>query len=305
MMAVLASSGVWFLVMLTGTSNGYSTMKALDPYSGYDVDFSGSAGGVPPSGLTEASPGSSSTYPVNQPAPYEQPEYIQPNAQMRQAPDHHNYMHTAPVYSQYDGGSTQLKPQVPPFQDNWAVQPPSPFLHRAPFPDDPRFASNPEPPGPHMSPPGSFYPVLQPGDLTYEERTYEHGDHDSESEEKIPPQYLPMAVPALNTLPIGSPLALHALLNRFRLGYPFVDYNLVSRRRRPGKYTLSTDNFEHGQNLRHDFLGTLDGTSTYSDPFRDPRSSKYFRRPVRHRVGRTGYGIDGAMALPGPTVELV
>lgn len=89
---------------------------ALDPYSGYDVDFSGSAGGVPPVGFTQGAPGSSSTYPVYQPAPYEQPEYIQPNAQMKQVPDHHNYMYTAPVYSQYDGGSTQSRPQVPPFQ---------------------------------------------------------------------------------------------------------------------------------------------------------------------------------------------
>lgn len=156
-----------------------------------------------------------------------------------------------------------------------------------------------------MSPPGPFFPVLQPGDFSYEERTYEHGDHDSESEEKSPPQYLPIAVPALNTLPIRSPLALQALLDRFRLGYPFVDYNLLGRRRRPGTYTLSTDDFEHGKNQWHDFLGTPDGTSKQLDPFRDPRSSKYLRRPVRQSVGKTGYSIDETMVSPSPTVELV
>lgn len=88
---------------------------ALDPYRAYDMDFSGSAGGLSPSGLQQAGPGSSSAYPVYQSAPYEQSEYIQPTAQLRQAPDH-NYMYTAPVYSQYDGGSTQLRPQVPPLQ---------------------------------------------------------------------------------------------------------------------------------------------------------------------------------------------
>lgn len=156
-----------------------------------------------------------------------------------------------------------------------------------------------------MSPPGPFVPVLQPGDFSYEERTYEHGDHDSESEEKIPLQYLPTAVPALNMLPISSPLALHALLNRFRLGYPFVDYNLLHRRRRPGTYIFSTDNLEHGKNHWHDFIGTPDGTSKQLDPFRDPMSSKYLRRPVPQSVGKAGYITDEAMASPSPAEELV
>ncbi|XP_017264589.2 uncharacterized protein LOC108231809 isoform X2 [Kryptolebias marmoratus] len=299
MMAVLVSSGVWLLVMLNGAVNGYPTKKALDPYSGYNVDFSSGSAGVPPSGFAQAGSGSSAAYPVFQSAPYEQPEYIQPSAQMRQAPDFYSYdAYTAPEYSQYDGsspsGSTQSRPPVPPLQATWAVKPPGPFFHEAASPDDSKFASSPQPPGLHyVSPPVPFLPVFQPGDFSFEEKTYEHGNYDTESEEQTPPsQYLPVPVPALNRLPISSPLALRALLDRYRLGYPFVDYMLMTRPHPPGTYTLSTDSFEHGKNQWHNSIGAPDGPSKPLDPFRDPRSIKYLRRPVRRSVEKPFYGIE-------------
>lgn len=162
------------------------------------------------------------------------------------------------------------------------MQPPGPFFHGASS-NDPRFASNPKPPGLHNeSPPGPFLPVFQPGDFSYEEKTYEQGNYDTDAEEQGPPsQYLPVPVPTLNRLPISSPLALHALLDRFRLGYPFMNYMLLPRQYPTGTYTLSTDNFEHGRNQWHNSFGAPDGPIKQLDPFRDPRRLKYLGRPVQ------------------------
>lgn len=194
-----------------------------------------------------------------------------------------------------------------PFLDIWSVQPPGPFYHKAPSNDDPRFASNPKPPGLHYaSPPGPFLPALQPGDFSYVEKTYEHGNYDTDSEEESPPsQYLPAPVPALNMMSVSSPLALNALLDRFRLGYPFMDYMLLARQHPTGTYTLSNDNYEHGRNQWHDSFGASNGPVKQLDSFRDPRRLKYFRRPVRQTVGNTVYGTDEVSGLSSPTVELV
>ncbi|MED6240016.1 hypothetical protein ATANTOWER_014668 [Ataeniobius toweri] len=80
---------------------------------------------------------------------------------------------------------------------------------------------------------------------------YEQGEYNSEFEDKGPPaQYFP--VHTLNEHAIGSPLALGILVDRLRLGYPLIEYMLLSRRYPPGTYTLSTNQLEHRKNQWQD-----------------------------------------------------
>ncbi|KAF7231361.1 transcript variant X2 [Nothobranchius furzeri] len=244
MMADLASSWMWLVVMLAGAVTGYPTKN----------DFY-------------------------------QPQFSQPAAEMRPVPAlHASDTYPAHIYSEYGGSSPpQSGPQVPPNQGNWAI-PPSTLHYGASSPDELGIASEFVPPG-YPYPPGPFFPHPQPGELSYEEKSFEQGNYNSESEEQGPPapplQYFPH--PALSRLPIRSPLALGALLDQLQFGYPYIDYMLLNRKRPPGTYTFSTNTYKHGKNQRHDSIGDL-GAPVGPREELGPWGTKQPRPPAPQRV---------------------
>ncbi|XP_014839868.1 PREDICTED: uncharacterized protein LOC106916235 [Poecilia mexicana] len=144
-----------------------------------------------------------------------------------------------------------------------------------------------ESPG-NMSPPGPF-PMFQPGEASYKERTYEQGDYNSESEDRgPPPQYLPVL--PLNEFAIDGPQARGTLVARFRQGCPLLEYVLLSMRYPPGMYTFSTDQLDHRRNQRHD-------GGHVGDPYRCSQLETYpnrKRHPLRspqQNIGKAGYGV--------------
>ncbi|KAK5620620.1 hypothetical protein CRENBAI_021389 [Crenichthys baileyi] len=247
MMATVASSGLWLLVILNGAINGYPTEKALDPLGASSTNPSfGSTREEPAPGFLHAESAFPTTSnPVVQLHPVEQ--HVHPSAPKRPVPAlYGSNVYPAPVYQ----GSKQLQFQSPPKQVQWAVDPPTPFSGRGSSPGESRFVS--ESPS-YVSSPGLFPLLFQPGEAAYEEKTYEQGEYDSESEDEGPPapaQYFP--VHTLNEHAIGSPLALGILVDRLRLGYPLMEYMLLSRRYPPGTYRLSTNQLEHRKNQWQD-----------------------------------------------------
>lgn len=170
----------------------------------------------------------------------------------------------------------------------WAVDPPT-FSSKTSPAGEPRFVSE---SSSYQSAPGPF-PQFQPGDASYEERIYEQGDYDSESEDKGPPaHYLPVL--PLNELNVGSPLALGILVDRFRNGYPLMEYLLLRRRYPPGTYTLSANQLDHRNNQWHD-------SRQFGDPYRSSHKQLetfpylYGKRhpigPMKTSIGHGGYGI--------------
>ncbi|MED6285150.1 hypothetical protein CHARACLAT_026376 [Characodon lateralis] len=245
MMATVASSGLWLLVILNGAINGYPTEKALDPLgaSSTNPSFGSTGEELAPGFFHAESAFPTTSNPVVQLRPVEQS--FHPSAPKNPVPAlYGSDVYPAPVYQ----GSKQPRFQSPPNRVQWAVAPPTPFSGRGSSPGESSFVS--EIPG-YVSPPGPFSLLFQPGEAAYEEKMYEQGEYNSESEDKGPPaQYFP--VHTLNEHAIGSPLALGILVARLQLGYPLMEYMLLSKRYPPGTYTHSTNQLEHRKNQWRD-----------------------------------------------------
>ncbi|XP_047243422.1 uncharacterized protein LOC124881718 isoform X3 [Girardinichthys multiradiatus] len=112
MMAAVASSGLWLLVILNAAINGYPTDKALDPLGTSSTNPSfGSTGEEPTPGFLHAESAFPTTSnPVVQFHPVEQ--HIHPSAPKRPVPALYGSVYPAPVYH----GSKQPRFQSPPHQ---------------------------------------------------------------------------------------------------------------------------------------------------------------------------------------------
>ncbi|XP_012724393.2 uncharacterized protein LOC105930640 [Fundulus heteroclitus] len=294
MMAGLASTGLWLLVILTGAINGYPAKTASS--------HPGASSANPPFGSSgvEPAPGSvpaKSAFPTAQFHPDAKPGSIHPGAPIKPVPAHHGSdAFPAPGHQGFAGGSQvgsiQPRLQSPPSQVQWAVAPPSPFSGRPSSPVEPSFVS--EGPG-YVSPPGPFPLLFRPGETSYEEKMYEQGEYDSESQDKarkLPAQYFPVL--AQNEFAVGSPLALSSLVDRLRLGYPLMEYLWMTRRYPPGTYTFSTDQLEHRKNHWHDSRHIGDPyryAQKQLEPLSYPRGIQHPFQPLQQRVGNAGYGL--------------
>ncbi|XP_015250114.1 PREDICTED: uncharacterized protein LOC107097476 [Cyprinodon variegatus] len=284
MMAGLAFTGLWLLVVLTGAIKAYPTNKASDHSGVSNTNPSfGFSWEEPAHGFVhKESAFQPASNPVLQLHPDKQPVFY-PGDHIRPVPaPYGSNVFSPPVHQGNDGGfpvgSTQSRAQSAPDQVKWAVDPHTHFSGTTLPNDDRKFSESPS----FMTPP------FRPGETSYEERTYEEGDFHSESEDEgLPSQYLPVMAP--NEPASGSPLG--GLLNRLRLGYPLYEYMLLNRRFPPGTYTLTSDHLEHRKNQRHDsrYIG---------DPYRpDQKYRETFsypnlqRHPIRSAQQRNyGYG---------------
>lgn len=144
----------------------------------------------------------------------------------------------------------------------------------------------------HKDPPSSPLAV-QPGELSYMESMYNHGNYDLETEERLPPsKYFPVRLS--HRLPMSSFLPFGPYVDGFWFGHPLVDHLLLNRRRPPGTYMFSSSGLEHGKNHWHDTHSVRDvpASTQQFQPFPQSKSIKQSAQHA-HSVGKAGYGPSG------------
>ncbi|XP_024146305.1 uncharacterized protein LOC112157665 [Oryzias melastigma] len=296
----VAASRVWILVILTSASNGFLAQKALDPRRVYGSSPpSGSSQETAASGFARAeSASSAASNPSFQSAPREPLKYVQPNARMGPVPVRYRPSNpAAPLQLGSEAGSPKVSSfQNPPSQVRWVVNPPRRTSGETPSSSSQSLTSELQPAGVSHKDPQSPMLTVQPGELSYMENVYNHGNYDLETEERLPPsRYFPVRL--LRRIPMSSFLPFGPYVDGFWFGHPLVDHLLLNRRRPPGTYTFSSSGLEHGKKHWHDThsVGDVPASIQQSQPFPQSEGIKQ-SAPRAHRVGKAGYGLSGEVA---------
>lgn len=176
------------------------------------------------------------------------------------------------------------------------VNPPRRTSGETPSSSSQSLTSELQPAGVSHKDPQSPMLTVQPGELSYMENVYNHGNYDLETEERLPPsRYFPVRL--LHRIPMSSFLPFGPYVDGFWFGHPLVDHLLLNRRRPPGTYTFSSSGLEHGKKHWHDThsVGDVPASIQQSQPFPQSESIKQ-SAPRAHRVGKAGYGLSGEVA---------
>ncbi|KAF1376380.1 hypothetical protein PFLUV_G00210920 [Perca fluviatilis] len=194
----------------------------------------------------------------------------------------------------------------------WAVAPPSPFSAGASTgPSAQQFAAS----GPALRPlglnfviqPDYLLPQYQAGELFQEQKRFEQGNSESESEAQgsmPPPRFVYAAQPSQgsNGGPVPSGLVPYP--------YPSYDYMFLNGQYPPGTYIYTSNSFEQGRDSWEDALYTRDNY---------PSTQQAKNIPYRHRTVRqasigsasqsgsatgqqqpySGVGVQGSYSQPG------
>ncbi|XP_028460638.1 uncharacterized protein LOC114572991 isoform X2 [Perca flavescens] len=198
---------------------------------------------------------------------------------------------------------------------SWAVAPPSPSSAGASTgPSTQQFASSGPAPQPlglsNLIRPGSFLPQYQAGELFQEQRSFERGNSESETEEQgsMPPPGFVYAAPLFYVAPPSQ--GFNGGPGLVPYPYPSYDYMFLTGQYPPGTYTYTSNSFEQGKDSRQDAHYTRDNY---------PSSQQAKNIPYRHRTVRqasigsagpsgaatgqqqpySGVGVKGSYSQPG------
>lgn len=177
----------------------------------------------------------------------------------------------------------------------WAVPPQFPGGKTSTRPSAHQFVSSHGPS--YVSPPGPFLPPYQAGELSQFEKVYEHGDSDSETEEKglqpPPPGVQPLNEASTIELKQFGP-------RRIWVNYPY-DYMFLTGQYPPGTVTHSSHDYEQGNDYWQDAHYIRDYFPAYPStgqvetrPAEAPQHVKQPSQPVKQSIGSTSYGQSGA-----------
>ncbi|XP_078131135.1 uncharacterized protein LOC144533565 [Sander vitreus] len=273
MMAVWCMSGALLLVLLTGLSYSYPMKQVGANPASAGSNWLLLSDGFAPSRSWAASKT------VSNPA--------QSSFQNAPAP---------PGYAQ--GSSAGPAPPASKQGISWDVAPPSPFSAGASTgPSTQQFASSGSVPQPLglsiVSQPDASLPQYRAGELIQEQRSFEQGNSESETEEQgslLPPPPVIYAAPppqGFNGRPVLSGLAPYPYPNP----YPYYDYMFLTGQYPPGTYTYASNSLEQGRDSWEEARYTKDNYPSTQQAENIP----YKHRTVRQAsIGSASHGQSGA-----------